>query len=55
MKFNKKITNLLQGQVPDFVIEEHPKFLEFVKTYFQLMEAAELSISSSQSTDGILL
>ena len=55
MKFNKKITNLLQGQLPEFALEQHPKFLEFVKTYFQLMESAELKITSSQSTDGILL
>ena len=55
MKFNKKITNLLQGQLPEFALEQHPKFLEFVKTYFQLMESAELQITSSQSTDGILL
>ena len=55
MKFSKKITNLLGSQVPEFVLEQHPKFVEFVKTYFTFMESAELTILNSQSTEGILL
>ena len=55
MKFSKKITNLLGSQVPEFVLEQHPKFVEFVRTYFTFMESAELTILNSQSTEGILL
>ena len=54
-KFSKKITNLLGSQVPEFVIEQHPKFVEFIRTYFTFMESAELTIINSQSTEGILL
>ena len=35
-KFTKKITNLLNQQVPEFVLSDHPKFLEFVKTYYSI-------------------
>ena len=31
-KFTKKITNLLNQQVPEFVLSDHPKFLEFVSS-----------------------
>ena len=54
-KFNDKITHLLNSQVPDFVLEDHPKFVEFLKAYFTFMESAELSFTSVQTTDGILL
>lgn len=54
-KFDNKISNLVNTQLPDFVVDDHPKFVEFLKTYFQFMEAAELSVTSVESTDGITL
>ncbi len=54
-KFDNKISNLINTQLPDFVVDDHPKFVEFLKTYFQFMEAAELSVTSIESTDGITL
>ena len=54
-KFTKKITNLIDQQVPEFVLSDHPKFLEFVKTYFKFMESAEISVTSVQTSDGIRL
>jgi hypothetical protein len=54
-KFTDKISNLIQSQVPDFVIEDHPKFVQFLKTYYTFLEAAELNLTSIQTTDGILL
>jgi len=53
--FKDKISNLISSQAPDFVLEQHPKFLEFVKTYFSFMESAELIVTSVQTTDGIQL
>lgn len=53
--FKNKISNLLTSQVPDFVLEDHPKFVEFLKTYYTFMEAAELVVTSVQTTDGIRL
>tara|TARA_B100001057_G_scaffold361567_1_gene364019 strand:+ start:2887 stop:5451 length:2565 start_codon:yes stop_codon:yes gene_type:complete len=54
-KFTKKISKLLGGQTPDFVLADHPKFVEFLKSYYTFMESAELIVTSVQTTDGILL
>ena len=54
-KFTDLISNLVNSQAPDFVLEQHPKFLEFIKQYYTFMEAAELSVTSVQTTDGISL
>ena len=54
-KFNDKISTILSSQLPEFVVSEHPKFAEFLKVYYQLLESAELSVTSVKSTEGILL
>ena len=54
-KFNDKISNLINSQLPDFVVDDHPQFAQFLKTYFQFMESAELQVTSIESTDGIVL
>src|SRR6056300_516079 len=54
-KFTHTISNLINQQVPEFVLEQHPKFLEFVKSYYTFMESAELGVTSVQTTDGIQL
>ena len=53
--FKDKISQLINSQAPEFVVEQHPKFLEFVKTYYAFMESAELIVTSVQTTDGIQL
>jgi len=54
-KFTDKISNLLNSQLPDFVVEDHPKFLQFLKSYYTFMESAELTLTDIQTTDGIQL
>lgn len=54
-KFNDKISTLINSQLPDFVVDDHPQFAQFLKTYFTFMESAELQVTSVESTDGILL
>ena len=54
-KFNDKISTLINSQLPDFVVDEHPQFVQFLKTYYQFMESAELQITTIQNTDGIIL
>ena len=55
-KTNKrKVSNLVKRQLPEFVLEEHPKFAEFVKSYFLFLESAEIELSSFTSVDNILL
>ena len=53
--FKDKISLLIEKQAPEFVLSDHPKFLEFVKTYYTFMESAELTVTSIESTDGIRL
>ena len=45
-KFTKKITNLINQQVPEFVLSDHPKFLEFVNSYYKFMESAEITLAN---------
>ena len=54
-KFNDKISSLISSQLPDFVVDEHPQFVQFLKLYFTFMESAELQVTSIESTDGITL
>ena len=53
--FNKKLSNLGKHQAPDFVLEDHPKFAEFVKLYYQFLESAEVTLKNISPSDGILL
>jgi len=55
-KTNKrKISTLVKQQVPEFVLSEHPKFTEFLSSYFLFMESAELNLESITDVDNILL
>ena len=54
-KFNEKISTILNNQLPEFVVADHPKFAEFLKVYYQLLESAELSVTAIEGTDGVLL
>ena len=54
-KFNDKISTRINSQLPEFVIEQHPKFAQFLKVYYQLLESAEIKVTSIESTDGLLL
>ena len=46
-KFTKKISPLIEGQVPDFVQADHPVFVDFVKDYFSFLEAGRLTVSQT--------
>ena len=52
--FKDKLSLLIDQQARVCFID-HPKFLEFVKTYYTFMESAELGVTSIESTDGIRL
>ena len=53
--FYDKISNLINSQVPDFVLEDHPLFLDFVKAYYQLMESAEIKLTNIGDPDIVKL
>ena len=44
-RLTTKISPLIEGQVPDFIQSDHPQFVEFLKQYYQFLEAAELIVS----------
>ena len=48
-KFDDKISNLIFQQAPDFVLDDHPQFLEFVKAYYQFLESAEITFSETNN------
>ena len=55
-KTNKrKISSLVKQQVPQYVLEDHPKFTEFLSSYFLFMESAELNLDTITDIDQILL
>ena len=39
-----KLSPLIEGQVPDYIQSDHPKFVEFLKQYYQFLEAAEIQV-----------
>ena len=43
-KFTKKVSPLIEGQVPDFVQADHPVFVDFVRDYFKFLEAGRLTL-----------
>ena len=48
-KFFEKLSTRVKHQAPDFVLDEHPRFLEFVKQYYTFMESAEISVTTVSS------
>ena len=51
----KKLSTLVKQQVPEFVLTDHPKFSEFLTSYFLFMESAELNLDTVTDIDQILL
>ena len=46
-KFTKKVSPLIEGQVPDFVQADHPVFVDFVRDYFKFLEAGRLTLTQT--------
>ena len=55
-KTNKrKLSSLVKQQVPSYVLEDHPKFTEFLSSYYLFMESAELNLDTITEIDQIIL
>lgn len=52
---DKKISNLVGRQLPEFVQSQSPALLEFVEKYYTLMESAEITLTNIGAVDQILL
>ena len=48
-----KLSSQIDGQLPDFIAEDHPKFSRFLKHYYQFLESGELRVDVN--IDNILL
>ena len=48
-----KLSTQIDGQLPDFIAEDHPQFSNFLKSYYQFLEAGELRLTVN--IDNILL
>ena len=44
-----KVSPLIEGQVPDFIQADHPLFVNFLKNYYEYLEAGELRSDSQGS------
>ena len=53
--FKDKLSHLISQQAPDFVLEDHPYFLEFVKEYYKFLESAEMTLTNIGDPDHIQL
>ncbi|NWJ43448.1 hypothetical protein HX837_04475, partial [Marine Group I thaumarchaeote] len=51
----RKLSSLVKQQVPEYVLSDHPKFLEFLKAYYLFMESAELQLDTITAIDQFLL
>ena len=46
-KLVTKVSPLIEGQVPDFVQAEHPVFVNFLKDYYQFLEAGRITYTGA--------
>ena len=46
-KLVNKVSRLIEGQVPDFVQADHPKFVNFIKDYYQYLEAGRITYTGA--------
>lgn len=42
---NNKISELIEGQLPNFLQEEGPKFIKFIENYYQWLETSKIEVS----------
>jgi hypothetical protein len=52
-ELKNKLSTQIDGQLPDFIADDHPKFSQFLKSYYQYLEAGELQLTVN--IDNILL
>ena len=51
----ERLSDRLPNLLPDFVKDEAPIFEQFLKSYFEFLEAEILTLSSQGDLEGILL
>jgi len=46
-KLLNKLSPLIDGQVPDFIQSDHPIFVNFLRQYYQFMEAGQITYTAT--------
>ena len=54
-KFNKKLSPLVNRQLPQHIQANNPLLVEFIKQYYVFMDSAQISLTSVTASDQILL
>ena len=44
-ELENKLSTQIDGQLPDFIAEDHPQFSKFLKSYYQFLESGELQLT----------
>ena len=52
---NERISSFIEDKFPEFVKSDHPVFVEFLKLYYQFMEAAKITLTNVKAYDTVLL
>ena len=52
---DEKISSFIEDKFPEFVRNDHSVFVEFLKLYYQFMEAAKVTLTNVQAYDTLLL
>ena len=52
---DEKISSFVEDKFPEFVKADHPVFVDFLRLYYQFMEAAKISLTNVQPSDQVLL
>ena len=54
-KFNKKLSPLINRQLPQHIQANNPLLVDFIKQYYVFMDSAQITLSSVTASDQILL
>ena len=52
---DNKISSFIEDRFPEFIKSDHSTFVDFLKLYYQFMEAAKITLTNVQASDRILL
>jgi len=52
---DEKISSFIEDKFPEFVKADHPVFVDFLRLYYQFMEASKITLTNVQPSDQILL
>jgi hypothetical protein len=52
---DEKISSFIEDKFPEFVKADHPVFVDFLRLYYQFMEASKITLTNVQPSDQFLL